>query len=173
MWRKQEESKASGVASDPIFSPSPEQPRSLSPQPIEPGSAAGNVTKSLRIKGQITGTDDLFIDGEVEGRIHLKAGTVTVGPNGRVNADIEAPQITVRGKVKGTLHGSERVWIARSGQANSEVFTRSIVIEEGAIFKGRIEVVHTQEKPGSRAVTGGSSPEALRPVPVVAKEPQP
>ncbi len=109
MWRKQEEPKPSSPATDLVVSPAPEQPRSLAAHPVEPGAAAaGNVSKAISFKGEISGREDLFIDGEVHGSIHITEGNVTIGPNGRVTADIEAREIFVRGKVKGATSRDRR-----------------------------------------------------------------
>ena len=169
MWRKQEEPKPSSPAPDLVVSPAPEQPRSLSPQAVEPGAAAGNVSKAISIKGEITGREDLFVDGEVQGSIRITDGNVTVGPNGRVTADIEAQEIVVRGKVNGTLRGRERVQIGRTGEVTGDIATRRLGVEEGAIVCGKVDVTRPEESRGARAATGT---EAVRPVPIRASEPQ-
>ena len=150
MWRKQEETKPSSPASDLVVSPAPEQPRSLAAQPVEPGAAAGSLSKAISIKGEISGREDLFIDGNVQGSVHIAHGNVTVGPNGRVTADIEAHEIVVRGTVKGTLRGEERVHIGRTGQVTGDVVTRHLAVEEGAILSGKVDVVRAEVERSSR-----------------------
>ena len=169
MWRKQEEPKPSSPASDLVVSPAPEHPRSLAAQPIEPGASAGNVSKAISIKGEITGREDLFIDGEVQGSIHITDGSVTVGPNGRVTADIEAREIAVRGMIKGTLHGRERIQIGRTGQVTGNVVTCRLAVEEGAILSGKVDVSRAEEARSPRTATGTG---AARPVPIRVTEPQ-
>ncbi len=172
MWRKQDEPKPSSPAPDFGVRTSSEQPRALGALPAESGSAGGHVSKTISVKGEIVGREDLFIDGEVQGSIHITDGNVTVGPNGRVTADIEAREIVVRGKVDGTLRGHERVQIGRTGQAIGEVVTRRIAIEEGAIFRGKIDVVRAEEARAPLATEVATGTEAVRPVPVRAKDSQ-
>ncbi len=172
MWRKQEEPKPSSPATDLVVSPAPEQPRSLAAHPIEPGTAAGNVSKAISIKGEISGREDLFIDGEVKGSIHITEGSVTVGPNGRVTADIEAREIVVRGKVKGSLRGRERVHIGRTGEATGDILTRRLAVEEGAILSGKIDVARGEAAHASHTAGVATGTEASRPVPIRPKDPQ-
>ncbi len=169
MWRKQEEPKPSSGTSDLVVSPAPEQPRSLGAQPIEPGAVAGNVSKAISIKGEITGREDLFVDGEVHGSIHITEGSVTVGPNGRVTADIEAREIFVRGKVKGSLRGRERVQIGRTGEVSGDISARRLGVEEGAILSGKVDIARGEESRAGRA----TGTDALHPVPLRSKELKP
>src|SRR5712692_10222352 len=145
MWRKQEEPKPSSPATGLVVSPAPEQPRSLAAHPVIAGGGAGNVSEAIPIKGAISGREDLFIDGEVHGSIHITEGNVTIGPNGRVTADIEAREIFVRGEVKGSLRGRERVQIGRTGEATGDILTRRLVVEEGATLSGKIDVGRAEE----------------------------
>jgi cytoskeletal protein CcmA (bactofilin family) len=96
----------------------------------------GQLTRSLVVEGEISGQDDLVIDGEVRGRIRLQGGKLTVGPDGRVTADIEAPEIVVRGEVSGNIKGHDRVRILATAKVKGEVRTRLISIEEGAVVHG-------------------------------------
>lgn len=169
MWRKQDEPKPSSPATTPVS----ELPRSLGAPPEPAGSAAGTLSKSISIKGEVTGREDLFIDGEVQGSIRITDGNVTVGPNGRVTADIEAREIIVRGKVQGSLHGRERVLIGRTGQAAGDVVTRYIIIEEGAILRGKIDVVREEESRSTRAAGKATGTETARAVPLRPKDTQP
>jgi cytoskeletal protein CcmA (bactofilin family) len=155
-----------------VVSPAPEQPRNLALQPVEPGAAAGNVSKAISIKGEITGREDLFIDGEVQGSIRITDGNVTVGPNVRVTADIEAREVVVRGKVKVAVHGRERVQIGRTGEVAGDIATRRLSVEEGAILSGQVDVARTEETRSSRSAGIATGTEAARPVPIRATEPQ-
>ena len=104
------------------------------------GLDPSNIGKSFLIKGDINGSGELYIDGHVEGTVHLPGDRVTVGPNGRVAADITAAEVSVRGSVHGKLTASERVDIRGDGSLTGEVLASRISIEEGAVFKGRIDV---------------------------------
>ena len=106
---------------------------------------ASHLTGSLLIKGEITGSEDLFIEGELQGKIRMKEGRVTVGEKGRVVADIEAREIVVRGQVKGKLHGQDRLQVGQTGRADGDMLTPRIFIEDGAEIHGRVEISRTPE----------------------------
>jgi cytoskeletal protein CcmA (bactofilin family) len=113
------------------------------------------IGKSLVIKGEVTGSESLYIDGRVEGAINLAGNRVTVGRNGVVNANIVAREIVVIGKVKGNLNASDRVDIRNEGSLTGDVVAQRISIEDGAFFKGGIDI----QKPGQRA--NGKSDEKM------------
>ncbi len=168
MWRKQEEYKSSSPAPDLVVSPAPEVPLRAAQPPVEPAASGGTISKSISIRGDITGREDLFIDGEVQGTIRISEGQVTIGPNGRVSADIEAREIIVRGKVKGTLRGRERVQIRNTGEALGDIVTRRIAIEEGARLRGKVEVTR-EDSQISKVTEMATGTPATRPVPVTSK----
>jgi cytoskeletal protein CcmA (bactofilin family) len=102
------------------------------------------IGKSLVIKGEVSGSESLYIDGRVEGSINLPGNRVTVGRNGIVNANINAREIVVIGKLKGNLTASDRVDIRNEGSLTGDVVAQRISIEDGAFFKGGIDI----RKPG-------------------------
>jgi len=95
---------------------------------------------SVKVKGEISGNEDLRVDGKVEGPISLGDSRLTVGSSGEVTADLAAREIVVYGKVDGNLHASERIEIKKDASVIGDLTTRRIVIEDGACFKGRIEI---------------------------------
>jgi cytoskeletal protein CcmA (bactofilin family) len=103
--------------------------------------------KSLVIKGEVTGSESLYIDGRVEGSITLPGNRVTVGRNGVVSANISAREIVVLGKVRGNMTASDRVDIRGEGSLTGDVVAQRISIEDGAYFKGGIDI----RKPGQKA----------------------
>jgi cytoskeletal protein CcmA (bactofilin family) len=103
--------------------------------------------KSLVIKGEVTGSESLYIDGRVEGSINLPGNRVTVGRNGVVSANISAREIVVLGKVRGNMTASDRVDIRGEGSLTGDVVAQRISIEDGAYFKGGIDI----RKPGQKA----------------------
>ena len=109
------------------------------------------IGKSLIVKGELTGSESLYIDGKVEGAINLPGNRVTVGRNGQVAANIVAREIVVLGKVKGNLTASDRVDIRSDGSLTGDVIAARISIEDGAYFKGGIDIRKggqpTQTKP--------------------------
>ncbi len=105
------------------------------------------LCKTLVIKGEVTGSESLYIDGRVEGSINLPGNRVTVGRNGVVAANISAREIVVLGKVRGNMTASDRVDIRSEGSLTGDVVAQRISIEDGAYFKGGIDI----RKPGQKA----------------------
>ena len=95
---------------------------------------------SLHVNGEITGTEDLLIDGPVEGVIHLDERRLTVGATARLTADIDARDVVVYGYVKGNVHATGRIEIKKDGSVVGNLTTAQIMIEDGADFKGSIEI---------------------------------
>ncbi|HKV29118.1 MAG TPA: polymer-forming cytoskeletal protein [Candidatus Acidoferrales bacterium] len=158
MWRKQSEGKPSPSATPgapPAFAPpsyAPPAPKStgassspssaapfVPPAPV-PSPEAAVLTQGIRIRGELTGKADLFIDGDVEGGIRLGDSRLTVGPSGHVKADIEAREIYIRGNVQGNLRGRERITLGNSCHMKGDLESPRIAIEDGAQFKGRVEM---------------------------------
>ena len=138
------------------------EPRPVTPNPApaaEPTPAAAprnavmnnqeqaSIGKSLVIKGEVSGSESLYIDGRVEGSINLAGNRVTVGRNGVVSANINAREIVVMGKVKGNLIAQDRVDIRNEGSLTGDVVAQRISIEDGAFFKGGIDI----RKPGAES----------------------
>jgi cytoskeletal protein CcmA (bactofilin family) len=111
------------------------------PRPVTTTTAdQATIGKSLVIKGEVTGSESLYIDGRVEGSINLSGNRVTVGRNGIVAANINAREIVVLGKVRGNLTASDRVDIRSDGSLTGDVIAARISIEDGAFFKGGIDI---------------------------------
>jgi len=145
MWNRQKDEMAPPVRETPPPAPpfreaarevrAPEPPR-------EPALRGGIATigKNLIVKGNVGGGEDLYIDGEVEGSVELKDNNITVGPNGRVNANLHARDIVVLGRVKGNVRAVERLEIRKTGSLIGDIVTARVVIEDGAYFKGSIDI---------------------------------
>ncbi len=125
----------------------PSAPSMAAAEPVAPRPATTTTTadqatigKSLVIKGEVTGSESLYIDGRVEGSINLAGNRVTVGRNGVVAANINAREIVVLGKVRGNLTASDRVDIRSDGSLTGDVVAARISIEDGAFFKGGIDI---------------------------------
>jgi cytoskeletal protein CcmA (bactofilin family) len=121
--------------------------------------AVGCVSQGIKIKGELTGTEDLFIDGNVEGKISLDNSVVTVGPNATVKADITAREVVVRGRVEGKLHGSERIQIWHTAKINGDMKSERISIEEGSELHGQMEAGKLSSS-AEAFVTGSKKPES-------------
>jgi len=132
----------------------------VAPRPAPPSTAdQATIGKSLVIKGEVTGSESLYIDGRVEGSINLAGNRVTVGRNGVVAANINAREIVVLGKVRGNLTASDRVDIRSDGSLTGDVVAARISIEDGAFFKGGIDIRKGGQKPnGEEVKVSASSP---------------
>jgi cytoskeletal protein CcmA (bactofilin family) len=150
------------AAPTPISSSAPE-PAATAPRPVAATSAdQATIGKSLVIKGEVTGSESLYIDGRVEGSINLAGNRVTVGRNGVVSANINAREIVVLGKVRGNLTASDRVDIRSDGSLTGDVVAARISIEDGAFFKGGIDIRKAGQKAnGEEAKPASSSAEAV------------
>ena len=113
--------------------------------------ATARLGPSLHIKGEITGNEDLLIEGSVEGLVQLDERKLTVGATAKLTADIIAREVVVYGTVKGNLRAKDRIEIKKDGSVNGDLTTARIMIEDGAYFKGSIEIDKTAEKESSRS----------------------
>ena len=104
------------------------------------------IGKSVVLKGELSGSEDLYIDGQVEGTIALKGNSLTVGPNGQVKASVEAKGVVVQGKLEGNVQASDRVELRKSAVVNGDISTQRISIEEGAYLKGKVDIQGRAEK---------------------------
>jgi cytoskeletal protein CcmA (bactofilin family) len=153
----------------PISTPVPEPVRPApAASPLDSSNRAGvaagdqaTISKGLFIKGEITGSESLFIDGKVEGSINLNGNRVTVGRNGQVAASITAREVVVLGKVRGNVTAADRVDIRAEGALTGDVAAARISIEDGAFFKGGIDI----RKPDAKSPAAApATPEAAKPV---------
>jgi cytoskeletal protein CcmA (bactofilin family) len=135
--------------STPTNIPSVSESPAAAPRPVAASTSTADqatIGKSLVIKGEVTGSESLYIDGRVEGSINLAGNRVTVGRNGVVSANINAREIVVLGKVKGNLTASDRVDIRSDGSLTGDVVAARISIEDGAFFKGGIDIRKAGQK---------------------------
>lgn len=181
MWKRTEELKPSApganaaepAAATPNFNP-PAAPRAeaVTPfvlaAPVAPTSTSVPVTSAdvtsaitavstigagLKIRGDISGDCHLIIEGEAHGKIHLANGRVTVGAKGRVNADIAAPEIVIEGNVQGNLQARDNVRMGSASHVQGSVLSPRIRIEDGARFRGKVEMA----RPGHAPQSSGSA----------------
>jgi len=114
---------------------------------------SGWLGSSLRVKGEISGTEDLLIDGAIEGLIQLDERKLTVGTAAKLMADINARDVVVYGYVKGNVHATGKIEIKKGGSVNGNLTTAQILIEDGADFRGSIEIDRGAEKGADKAVS--------------------
>ena len=133
---------------------------------------AAVIGPSIHIDGDVRGEEDLLIEGEVSGTVNLKNNSLTIGPNGKVRADVYAHSIYVDGYVEGDLFGSERVNIRKSAQVKGNITSARVSLEDGAKFKGAIEM-DPQAAQNFRAAPPKSAPPPQAAKPVVQQPPKP
>jgi len=160
MWKPTQAGPATPTPTPEPSRPTPPPPAAepVNRAPISAGDQA-TIGKGLFIKGEITGTESLFIDGKVEGSINLPGNRVTVGRNGQVAASVTAREIVILGKVRGNVSATDRVDIRAEGALTGDVAAARISIEDGAFFKGGIDIRKADTKPAPAA-----APEAPKPV---------
>lgn len=122
-----------------------------------------HIGKSVTIKGELSGSEDIYVDGHVEGSIKLAGNSLTVGPNGRVRANIVARNVTVGGTLDGNIQASERTEMRKSAVVNGDVQTRRIAIEEGAYFKGKLEILTEGRTQGAGASVAAAASTSATP----------
>jgi cytoskeletal protein CcmA (bactofilin family) len=132
-----------GVRStSPASNPNSYNPVKTTTAPIEQAT----IGRTLVIKGEITGAEALYVDGRIEGKITLAENRVTIGRNGSVQADITAREVVVMGQVNGNIECSDRVDIRSEGVVHGNVSTIRIIVEDGAVLKGGIQVKSSEQK---------------------------
>ena len=180
MWNKREETPAPRPASaPPAPTPVPEirkEPTPVSSTPYRtPETDSRNsatIGKAVRVVGQIFTKEDLYVDGDVEGTIESQENKVTIGPNGRVQASIKAREVIILGQVQGNVETSDKVDLRKDAKLVGDITTSRISIEDGALFKGSIDIKKAEPKPVSAPAPAAAAPPAAprpaEPVPAAA-----
>src|SRR5450631_2420873 len=174
MWkatRKEDESSTPAPeqsAPKAAYTPPPPVARAAEPVRTDaPRSVdVATIGKSVVVKGELSGSEDLYVDGEVEGSISLRGQSLTVGPNGRVHANIEARNVIVHGRVDGNIQASDRVELRKSASLSGNISTARVAIEDGAFFKGSIDI--QKAEPAPRVEPKPAAVVAAAPIPVAA-----
>lgn len=148
MWKRDESVKpAAAPAQTPVTAPS--APAAAAPS-AEPRAQFGrdmvNIGKSVVIKGELSGSEDLTIEGHVEGRIDLKDNVLTIGPNGKIKAEVFAKAVVVLGEVTGNVTASEKVDIRDNGSVDGDIASPRVAIAEGAHFRGSVDMQRAGQK---------------------------
>jgi cytoskeletal protein CcmA (bactofilin family) len=164
MWKRKEDEKpirGATPAPEPAREGIPMSTFSSRPVPAE-SRVSAVIGKSVSVKGQISSREDLVIDGEVEGSINLPEHRLTVGPSGKVRAGVKAKEIVVLGEVTGDLEALDLVEIRKEARLNGDIKTVRIMIEDGAFFKGSIDIVRAEApKPVTSAATAAPAAAAV------------
>lgn len=133
----------------------------------EPDASRGqaSIGKAVKINGQIYSKEDLYVDGDVEGTIELQEHRLTIGPNGKVHSSVKAREVVVLGNIQGNVDASDKLEIRKDARLVGDIKTARIIIEDGAYFKGSIDIVRPEP-----AKSGSSQPARpqSQPTPVAA-----
>jgi cytoskeletal protein CcmA (bactofilin family) len=185
MWRRQEEQKVPPSPQNVVVTP---PAATISNQPAThlstpqaappvtfsapaPKNAVSVVCKGITIRGEVTGDEDLQIDGELSGSVKLGGARVMIGPEGRVAGNIQAREIIVRGTLKGNLRASERILMGSTGRWEGDGVSPRLAIEEGATVRGNLEVAETPEKKAAPAPAKVEKPVAAVTTPAATPAP--
>lgn len=177
MWKRDEAVKPANQPS-PVAPVAPSAPASataaLQPDTRRIERDLVNIGKSVVIKGELSGSEDLTIEGHVEGKIELKDNVLTIGPNGRIKAQVFAKAVIVLGEVHGNIAASEKVDIRDGGSVDGDVVSPKVAIAEGAHFRGSVDMQKKATQPGqAQPVKTEPSKSAVASPPVVAQAAQP
>jgi cytoskeletal protein CcmA (bactofilin family) len=126
-------------------------------------SGQASIGKAVKINGQIFSKEDLYIDGDVEGTVELHENRLTIGPNGRVQAAVRAREVVVLGAIQGNVEASDRIDIRKEARLVGDIKTARIVIEDGAYFKGSIDIVRPEPQKALGGAAAAAAPAAPKP----------
>ncbi|HEV2698025.1 MAG TPA: polymer-forming cytoskeletal protein [Terriglobales bacterium] len=129
--------------------------------------AFAHIGKSVSIKGDVSGSEDVYVDGQLEGSIQLNGNSLTLGPNGKVRANVVAKNVTISGQLNGNIQAMERTDLRKTAVVNGDVQTRRIAIEEGAYFNGRLEILPDKKVPSVPEATVVAASSTASPAPAV------
>ena len=176
MWKRDEAAKPGGQ-SQPSPAPASDKPaappaaaEAARPQPItNVDTPRGlektvNIGKSVIIKGELNGSEDLTIEGQVEGKIELRQNVLTIGPNGKIKAQVFAKSVIILGEVTGNVTATEKVDIRDNGSVDGDIAAPRVAIAEGAHFRGSIDMQRT----GKPSEKSAESKAEQKPAPAAA-----
>jgi cytoskeletal protein CcmA (bactofilin family) len=189
MWNKRREEEAPKPPTPPgARAAGPSAPAPIAPKPveakkestpvsstpmgrIEPESRGGSATigKAVKIVGQIYSKEELYVDGDLEGTLEALEHKLTVGPNGTVHASVKAREVVVLGTIQGNVEAADKIEIRKDAKLVGDIRTARIIIEDGAYFKGSIDIVKAESKNAPKPQSAPSA--APSPAPAAAGAP--
>jgi cytoskeletal protein CcmA (bactofilin family) len=171
MWKRDEAAKP-GTPSQPAPAPAPAvTPPAADAARNQPITSVDthrglektvNIGKSVIIKGELNGSEDLTIEGQVEGKIELKDHVLTIGPNGKIKAQVFAKAVIVLGEVNGNVTASEKVDIRDGGSVDGDIIAPRVAIAEGAHFRGSVDMQRKGAQPAAKETSKASSQPAAQ-----------
>jgi cytoskeletal protein CcmA (bactofilin family) len=165
MWNKKiEEETAPKAASQPVGLATPAPVRTaliaaVTPEPPQALNRGAAIGPSMTVKGEVYSREELYVDGEIEGSIEMQH-RLTVGPNGKIRANVKAKEVVIEGSIHGNVHAAEKIIIRVQGSLVGDVQTAGIAIDDGAYFKGSIDITRPEIK------------QKATPEPVIAQGPE-
>jgi cytoskeletal protein CcmA (bactofilin family) len=169
MWKRDDAVKPTPAGGTPTPAGPVQSHQSLNTSPAEPvrsselprGLEKGpvNIGKSVVIKGELTGSEDLTIEGHVEGKIELRQNVLTIGPNGKIKAQVFAKSVIILGEVTGNVTASEKVDLRDNGSIDGDIAAPRVAIAEGAHFRGSIDMQRSAGKPSDSKPAQASAPQ--------------
>jgi cytoskeletal protein CcmA (bactofilin family) len=176
MWKRDEAVKpTSGQPATPATAASTQPanaPAAVQPDVRRIERDIVNIGKSVVIKGELNGSEDLTIEGHVEGRIELKDHVLTIGPNGKIKAQVFAKAVIVLGEVNGNVTASEKVDIRDGGSVDGDIISPRVAIAEGAHFRGSVDMQRKGAQPGQqqKAASSSAQPEKAQTSPAASPQ---
>ncbi|HEY3839812.1 MAG TPA: polymer-forming cytoskeletal protein [Bryobacteraceae bacterium] len=161
MWedRKQTNSTTTKPNSNPNPNPNPNHPNPNPPSPLPPRNASpatsrvAVIGRNMLIIGKVHSSEDLYVDGEVRGALEAENCRLTIGPHGKASAGARAREVDVLGRIDGNVETQEKISIRNGGQLVGDIKAAGIVIEDGAYFKGSIDIIRRGPENGARKET--------------------
>jgi cytoskeletal protein CcmA (bactofilin family) len=160
MWRKEDSNPQ--VSNDVSSGNQPRTSSNPVASPQTSGKAPACVSQGIKIKGEVVGTEDLFIDGTIEGKITIANSSVTVGPNGKVKAEITAREVVLRGMAEGKFTAEERIQLWHTARVEGDLKSQRISIEDGAELHGKVEAGKVSKTAASDAAILSKKSESSR-----------
>lgn len=182
MWNKRDESPKPYNPPGPTGNIAPTAPSQVEPkkeampvssnaggrfEPESRGNSA-SIGKAVKIIGQIFSKEDLYVDGDLEGTVEAMEHKLTIGPNGTVHAGVKAREVVALGTIQGNVEATDKIEIRKDAKLVGDIRTARIIIEDGAYFKGSIDIVKPEpakagQRPQQAAPAGASVPASAKP----------
>jgi cytoskeletal protein CcmA (bactofilin family) len=190
MWNKRKEEERPKTYTPPPPPPAPVPaavPKPVAASPVEPKKEPSNMSmparfepdpksassatigKAVKINGQIHSKEDLFVDGDVEGTVEAPDHKLTIGPNGTVHATIKAREVVALGTIQGNVEAADKIEIRKEARLVGDIRTARIIIEDGAYFKGSIDIVKQEPKAAPKPQVA-AAPSVAAPAAAAAQE---
>jgi cytoskeletal protein CcmA (bactofilin family) len=134
----------------------------------ESRSGSASIGKAVKIVGDIFSKEDLFVDGDIEGKVEALENKLTIGPHGKAKAEIKAREVVLQGTIEGNVEATEKMEIKKDARLTGNVRTARIMIEDGAYFKGSIDIVKPEPKPAPKPPAAVPAAPVSQPAPAAA-----